>query len=192
MANLEEILHAVGLARAAGAEQIVLLKCTSSYPAPDESMQLATIPALAAATGCIVGLSDHTMATVAPVVAVTLGASVVEKHFTLSRADGGPDSHFSLEPQEFRQLVEQVRQTERMIGEARFGPGVAEEGSIVFRRSLYVVADVAAGEALTRANVRSIRPGNGMSPGHLDLVLGRKATRAIARGTPLDWTHITT
>ena len=192
MASLEEILHALQIARSAGAEHIVLLKCTSSYPAPDDSMQLATIPALAASTGCMVGLSDHSMGTVAPIVAVTLGACVIEKHFTLSRANGGPDSHFSLEPDEFRQLVHQVRQAERMMGEPGFGPGVAEEGSLVFRRSLYVVADVAAGEALTRANVRSIRPGNGLSPSYFDLVLGRKATRAIARGTPLEWNHITT
>jgi N-acetylneuraminate synthase len=192
MASLEETLHALGVARGAGAERIILLKCTSSYPAPDDSMQLATIPALETATGCMVGLSDHSLGTVASVVAVTFGACVIEKHFTLSRATGGPDSHFSLEPDEFRQLVEQVRQAERMIGEPRFGPGVAEEGSIVFRRSLYVVADVGEGEELTRTNVRSIRPGYGMSPSYLDVVLGRKAIRAIARGTPLDWTHIAT
>jgi pseudaminic acid synthase len=191
MATLEEILHAVSVARGAGAENIVLLKCTSSYPAPDESMSLATIPTLAAATECLVGLSDHSLGTVAPVIAVTLGACVVEKHLTLSRSDGGVDSHFSLEPQEFRELVEGVRKGQQMIGTPRFGAGVAEEGMTVFRRSLYVVSDVEAGEPLTRANVRSIRPGQGLSPCYLDLVLGRKATRAIARGTPLDWTHIT-
>jgi pseudaminic acid synthase len=191
MANLEEILHAVAVARSAGAEHIVLLRCTSSYPAPDDSMQLMTLPALSAATRCLVGLSDHSLGIVAAVVAASLGACVIEKHFTLSRSDGGVDSHFSLEPQEFRELVDNVRRAERMLGEARFGPGVAEEGSIAFRRSLYVVADVGAGEALTRDNVRSIRPGYGLSPKYLDLVIGRKATRAIERGTPLDWIHIT-
>jgi pseudaminic acid synthase len=191
MANLEEILHAVAVARSAGAEHIVLLRCTSSYPAPDESMQLVTLPALAAATGCLVGLSDHSLGIVAAIVAASLGACVIEKHFTLSRADGGVDSHFSLEPQELKELVDGVRRAERMLGEARFGPGVAEEGSVAFRRSLYVVADVDAGETLTRDNVRSIRPGYGLSPKYLDLVIGRKATRAIERGTPLDWVHIT-
>lgn len=192
MANLEEILHAVAVARSGGAEHIVLLRCTSSYPAPDESMQLVTLPALESATGCLVGLSDHSLGTIAGIVAVSLGACVIEKHFTLSRADGGVDSHFSSEPEEFKELVEGVRRAQRMLGEAEFGPGAAEEGSVVFRRSLYVVADVGAGEALTRANVRSIRPGYGLSPKYLDLILGRKATRPIERGTPLDWTHITT
>lgn len=191
MAILEEILHAVGIAQAAGAENIVLLKCTSSYPAPDDGMHLLTLPALEAATGRLVGLSDHSMGTVASVVAVTLGACVIEKHFTLSRAEGGIDSHFSLEPQELRQLVDQVGRTRQMLGGVRFGPGAADEGSVVFRRSLYVVEDVSPGDVLTRANVRSIRPGHGLSPRYLELILGRKATRAVARGTPLEWAHIT-
>jgi pseudaminic acid synthase len=192
MASLEEIMHALSIAREAGAEHIVLLKCTSSYPAPDAAMHLAALPALEVATGCLVGLSDHSMGTVAAVVAVTLGACVIEKHLTLSRADGGVDGHFSLEPDEMRRLVEDVRRARLMFGEAQFGPGVADEGSVVFRRSLYVVADVAAGEVLTRDNVRSIRPGHGLSPRFLDLFLGKPATQPIARGTPLSWSHITT
>lgn len=192
MASLEEIIHAVAVARAAGAEDIVVLKCTSSYPAPDESMHLVTLPVLEAATGCPVGLSDHSIGAVASVAAVALGACVIEKHFTLSRAGGGVDSHFSMEPEELRELVGQVRRTQQMLGEVRFGPGAADEGSVVFRRSLYSVADISRGELLTRANVRSIRPGHGLSPKYLELVLGRRATRAIARGTPIDWVHITT
>lgn len=191
MASLEEILHAVSVAREAGGNDIVLLKCTSSYPAPDDSMNLRTLPALAEATGCLVGLSDHSMGTVASIVATTLGACVIEKHFTLSRADGGVDSHFSLEPQELRQLVEEVRRTRQMLGSVRFGPGASDEGSVVFRRSLYAVADIAPGEVLTRDNVRSIRPGHGLAPRYLDLVLGRKATRTVPRGTPIDWSQIT-
>lgn len=191
MASLEEILHAISVARAAGGKDIVILKCTSSYPAPDDSMNLRTLPSLEAATGCLVGLSDHSMGTVASIVATTLGACVIEKHFTLSRADGGVDSHFSLEPEELRQLVEEVRRTRQMLGSVRFGPGAADEGSVVFRRSLYAVADIAPGEVLTRDNVRSIRPGHGLAPRYLDLILGHKATRAVPRGTPIDWAHIT-
>jgi N-acetylneuraminate synthase len=193
MASLEEIMHAVSVIRGVAGKdaQIVLLKCTSSYPAPDAAMNLATIPLLGAATGCAIGLSDHSLGTAAPVVAVTLGACLIEKHFTLSRADGGVDSHFSLEPHEFRQLVTDVRRAQSMIGQPGFGPSVAEEGNIVFRRSLYVVKDVAAGEAFTDENVRSIRPGYGLSPRFLELVLGRAAVRNITRGTALAWDHVT-
>jgi len=187
MATLEEVAHAVSVLRSAGAPDVVLLRCTSSYPAPDDSLNLATIPVLAAVTGCLVGLSDHTLGTAAPVVAVTLGACLVEKHLTLSRSDGGVDSHFSLEPREFSAMVADVRRAEAMMGTPTFGAGVAEEGSIVFRRSLYVVKDVAARDVFTSENVRSIRPGYGLPPRYLDVVLGKSATRAAARGTPLTW-----
>jgi pseudaminic acid synthase len=190
MANLEEIAHAVATLEAAGASNVILLKCTSSYPAPDESMNLRAIPLLAAATGKIVGLSDHSLGVIAPIVAVTMGARVIEKHFTLLRADGGVDSHFSLEPREFEQMVEGVRRAQSMLGAPKLGPGVMEEGSTVFRRSLYVVENVAAGEVLTTANVRSIRPGYGLSPKYLELVLGHRATQPIERGTPLTWAHV--
>jgi pseudaminic acid synthase len=187
MATLEETAHAVATLRAAGCAEVILLRCTSSYPAPDASLMLATIPRMAAAFDCPVGLSDHSLGTTAPVVAVALGACLVEKHLTLRRADGGVDSHFSLEPDELRALVREVRRAEAMIGEAAFGPGVAEEGNIAFRRSLYVVEDVAEGGRFTERNVRSIRPGYGLSPRYMDVVLGKKATRRVTRGTPLSW-----
>jgi pseudaminic acid synthase len=187
MATRAEIAHAVELLREEGASQIVLLKCTSAYPAPDGAMHLSTIPALAASTGCLVGLSDHSLGITAPVVAVSLGACVIEKHVTLDRAAGGVDSHFSLEPAEFAELVLEVRRAEAMMGQPTFGAGLAEEGNVVFRRSLYVVEDVGAGEPFTTRNVRSIRPGFGMAPRFLDVVVGRSARRAVARGTPLTW-----
>lgn len=185
MATLEEIGHAVGVLRAEGVTELILLRCTSSYPAPDATMHLRTIPVLAAATGCPVGLSDHSLGLVAPVVAVTLGAVMIEKHFTLDRAAGGVDSHFSLEPAELRELVLAVERADQMLGAPTFGAGVAEEGSVTFRRSLYLVEDVAAGEAFTDRNVRSIRPGLGLSPRLAGMVLGRRATRAAPRGTPM-------
>jgi pseudaminic acid synthase len=191
MASLEEIAHARDVLVQAGAREIVFLKCTSSYPAPDGAMRLATIPVLGLVTGCPVGLSDHSTGTAAAVVAVTLGACLIEKHFTLSRADGGIDSHFSLEPDEFSALVRDVRRAEAMIGTPAFGLGAAEEGNIVFRRSLYAVAPVAAGERLSPDNVRAIRPGFGLSPRYTDIVLGSRASRDIAPGTPLSWDDVT-
>ena len=137
--------------------------------------------------GCPVGLSDHSLGAVAPIVAVALGAVMIEKHFTLSRADGGVDSHFSLEPEEFATLVRDVRRAEAMTGRPSFGAGAAEEGSVAFRRSLYVTADVAAGEVLTGQNVRSVRPGHGLAPRYASLVYGRRATRAAIMGTALTW-----
>lgn len=187
MATLEEIAHAVERLRQGGCTQLILLRCTSSYPAPDDSMNLAAIPFLASVFGCPVGLSDHSMGTTAPVVAVTLGAQLIEKHFTLSRADGGVDSHFSLEPSEFAELVEQVRRAESMRGSASFGVNSAERTGVLFRRSLYVVEDIEEGVPLSRSNVRAIRPGHGLPPEHLRAVLGFRAPRRLERGTPLTW-----
>ena len=187
MASVEEVAHAIGVLREAGTGDLVLLKCTSSYPAPDGAMNLAGMAALATIGQCPVGLSDHSLGIVAPVVAVTLGASVIEKHFTLDRSAGGVDSHFSLEPAEFQAMAEAVGRAEAMIGSPRFGPGLAEEGSLTFRRSLYVVNDVAPGDLLTVDNIRSIRPGFGLSPRHASVVLGRRATRPAERGTPVTW-----
>jgi N-acetylneuraminate synthase len=187
MATQEEIAEAVEAARSAGATQLALLKCTSAYPAPAEEMNLRTIGHLAETFGVPVGLSDHTQGIAVPSVAVALGACIVEKHFTLSRCIPGPDSAFSLEPHEFRAMVEAIRTAEKALGEARYGAGPREEASRVYRRSLFVVADVKAGELFTTANVRSIRPGHGLAPKHLDAVLGRRAACDITRGTPLEW-----
>lgn len=191
MANLSEIDEAVRAIRAEGNDQIVLLKCTSSYPAPPEEANLHTIPHLAEAFGVAAGLSDHTMGFAVPVAAVTLGARVIEKHFTLSRSEPGPDSAFSMEPHEFRQMVDAVRMAEKALGQVNYGPTDKEIASRVFRRSLFVVRDMKAGETFTAENVRSIRPGYGLHTRHLDEVLGSKASRDIARGTPLSWEFIT-
>lgn len=187
MATLAEIDEAVATIRRAGNRQLALLKCTSAYPAPPESMHLRTIPHLTAAFGVPAGLSDHTMGSAVPVAAVALGACIIEKHFCLSRSEGGPDSAFSLEPAELRQLVRDVRMAEKALGRVDYGVSPAEQASRTFRRSLFAVAPIAAGEIFTAHNVRSIRPGHGLAPKHLPEVLGRQAARAIERGTPLSW-----
>lgn len=187
MATLAEIAEAMDTARSAGAHEIVLLKCTSAYPADPSDMHLATIPHLAEAFGVPAGLSDHTLGIAVPVASVALGACVIEKHYTLRRADGGPDSSFSLEPDELAKMVREIRVAERAIGRVRYGAGDAERGNVVFRRSLFVVRDVRAGETFTSENVRSIRPGHGLAPRTLGQVIGRRASRDIARGTPLSW-----
>jgi pseudaminic acid synthase len=190
MATLEEIEEALQSARAAGATQIALLKCTSAYPAPAEEMNLLTIPEMLRRFGVPVGLSDHTLGIAAPVAAVVLGACIVEKHLTLSRSTPGPDSAFSLEPHEFKEMVNAVRTAEKALGEVHFGGSGKEIASRIFRRSLFVVEDVKQGEAFTEANVRSIRPGNGLHPRHLTEVLGKNAAQGIKRGTPLRWEFV--
>ena len=169
------------------AHQLALLKCTSAYPAPPEEMNLRTIPHLAEAFNVPIGLSDHTLDIAVPVAAVALGACIIEKHFTLSRDMPGPDSAFSLQPDEFKAMVEGVRTTEKALGKVRYEPTEREKASRVFRRSLFVVKDMKAGEVFTEENVRSIRPGHGLPPKHLQDVLGRRAAKDIERGTPLGW-----
>jgi pseudaminic acid synthase len=190
MASLEEIADAVAAARQAGAGPLALLKCTSAYPAPAEAMNLRTLPDLATRFGVPVGLSDHSLGLTVPLAAVALGACLVEKHFCRSRREPGPDSGFSMEPQEFADMVAAVRVAERALGEVRYGPGPHELESVRFRRSLWVVADVAAGEALSPDKVRSLRPAGGLACKHLPEVLGRRARASIARGTPLAWEHL--
>ena len=187
MATAGEIEEAMLSAREAGAAQIALLKCTSAYPAPAEEMNLRTIPEMARRFGVPVGLSDHTMGIAAPVAAVALGACIIEKHLTLSRSVPGPDSAFSLEPHEFKAMVDAVRTTEKALGEVNFGVSGKEEASRVYRRSLFVVQDVKKGEAFTAENVRSIRPGHGLHTRHLAEILGKPAARDTERGTPLSW-----
>jgi len=190
MATLEEIEEAITTARAAGAKEIALLKCTSAYPAPPAEIHLRTLPHLAATFDIPVGLSDHTLGTTVPIAAVALGACLIEKHLTLSRADGGVDAAFSLEPEEFRAMAEAVRTAEQTLGKVQYIPTAAEERNQVFRRSLFVVRDVRAGERFTPDNVHSIRPSYGLHTRYLDCVLGHPAAKDILRGTPLDWSLI--
>ena len=187
MANLEEIDDAVGVIHSQGNEQLALLKCTSAYPTPPSEMNLHTIPHLAERYQLPVGLSDHTLDNVVPVTAVALGACIIEKHFILSRQEGGPDSTFSLEPHEFRAMVDAVRTTEAALGKVNYEVTESEVASRVFRRSLFVVQDMQPGDVFTEQNVRSIRPGYGLAPKYLADVLGRTATCPVPRGTPLSW-----
>lgn len=187
LANLGEIAEAV---EAAGNVPLALLHCVSGYPTPPEDCNLRTIPHLAEAFGVTAGLSDHTHGIAVPVAAAVVGASIVEKHFTLSRADGGVDSAFSLEPAEFKAMAAAVRTASAAMGRVDYGVQPSEAGGRDYRRSLYVVADVAAGEPLTAATVRSIRPGFGLAPKHLPEVLGRPAARPLRRGEPLDWSMV--
>lgn len=198
MASLVEIKEAVETARDAGVIDITLLKCTSAYPAKPEETNLLAIPiglqyfVLQKPMGykVSVGLSDHTMGITAPIVAVALGATMIEKHFTLSRNEPSLDSSFSLEPDEFRAMVEGVREAAKMLGERKIGATEQEASSKVFRRSLFVVEDIKKGEEFTEKNVRSIRPGYGLLPKHLSTVLGNKARINIERGTPLKWEFV--
>jgi N-acetylneuraminate synthase len=190
MATLGEVEEAIQAARNAGATQIALLKCTSAYPAPPDEMNLRTIPHLAEAFSVPVGLSDHTLRIAVPVAAVALGACIIEKHFTLSRDIPGPDSAFSLEPHEFKAMVEAIRTAEKAVGTVHYGVSETEAGSRVLRRSLFVVKDVKVGEQVTAENVRSIRPGYGLHPRYLNNVLNREFTENIYKGTPLMWTMI--
>ena len=187
MADEGEIADALAAAERGGAAGVALLKCTSAYPSPPDALHLRTLQGMSEAFGVPVGLSDHTLDDVAVISSVALGACIIEKHFTLARADGGPDGAFSLEPAEFRAMVDAVRRTEQALGEVRYGANEAEAETRRFRRSLFVVEDVAPGEAFTERNVRSIRPGAGLAPKHLPEVLGRRAARAATRGTPLSW-----
>lgn len=190
MATLAEIDEAVHAAREAGAKEIALLKCSSAYPALPDEMNLRTIPHMAEAFGLPVGLSDHTLGIAVPVAAVALGACIVEKHFTLSRAVPGPDSSFSLEPHEFKAMVEAIRVAEKVLGEVNYTVTEKEAASRVFRRSLFVVKDMKAGDIFTTDNLRSIRPGQGLHTRNLNHVLGKKALQDIKRGDPLSWIHI--
>lgn len=187
MATVAELDASVRAARAAGCQDLVLLKCTSTYPATPANSNLLTIPHLRELFACEVGLSDHSLGVGAAVASVALGATVIEKHFTLRRADGGVDAAFSMEPEEFRVLVEESERAWQALGRIQYGASAAEAKSLLFRRSLYVVRDIEAGEVLTGDNVRAIRPGLGLPPGQLDLVLGKRVTRAVRRGTPLSF-----
>jgi len=187
MATPAEIDEAVRTARSCGNDQIILLKCTSTYPATAENTNVSTIPHLRAMSGCEVGLSDHTMGCGVSVAATALGAVLIEKHFTLSRADGGVDSEFSMEPRELAQLREETERAWQAIGQVRYGDVPSEDASRTFRRSLYIARDLSAGEIIDDKAIRSIRPGFGLAPKHLDNLIGKRVARDVARGTPASW-----
>jgi len=187
MATVAELDDAVGAAREAGCKDLILLKCTSTYPATAANTNILTIPHLRELFGCEVGLSDHTMGIGVSVASVALGATVIEKHFTLNRADGGVDSRFSMEPPEITQLVVESKRAWQALGQVSYGATEKEKKSLAFRRSLYVVKDLKTGELLTRDNVRAIRPGLGLPIKYLGMVLGKTVTRDVKRGTALGW-----
>ena len=191
MATVSDIDEAVRTAREAGCKDIVLLKCTSTYPATPEDTNLLTIPHMRALFDCEVGLSDHTFGIGAGVASVALGATVIEKHFTLARADGGVDSTFSMEPAEMAALVIETERAWMALGGVYYGLTEKEKNSLVFRRSLYVAEDLAAGDALTERNLRIIRPGLGLPPKYFETLIGKRVGRAVRKGTPMSWDLLT-
>jgi len=190
MATIAELDETVKAARAAGCKSLVLLKCTSTYPATPENSNLLTIPHMSKLFGCEVGMSDHTMGIGTSVAAVALGATIIEKHFTLDRSDGGVDSTFSLEPSEFTQLVIETERAWQSLGKVSYGATKAEATQVTKRRSIYIVEDLKAGDVLTKDNLRCIRPGHGLPPKHYDALLGRALKCDVKKGTPVDWNLI--
>lgn len=187
MASLREIEEAIECAQTNGASEIVLLHCVSGYPAATQDYNLKTIPDLAARTGLPIGLSDHSIGNVTAISAVSLGACLIEKHFTLDRNAGGPDDSFAIEPEELLALCSDVSSAANALGSVHYGTVDSESQNLLFRRSLFVIQDIKAGEKITKSNVRSIRPGNGLLPKHLPAVLGRRAAKDLTAGMPLEW-----
>jgi N-acetylneuraminate synthase len=187
MASIAELDDTVKAAREAGCRDLILLKCTSTYPANASNTNILTIPHLRELFGCEVGLSDHTMGVGVSVASIALGATVIEKHFTLNRNDGGVDSNFSMEPIEMEQLVLETERAWQAMGQISYGATEAEQKSIVFRRSLYIVQDLKSGDVLTKDNVRAIRPGLGLPTKYLDVVLNKTLNRDVVKGTALSW-----
>lgn len=187
MATVAELDETVRAAREAGCDDLILLKCTSTYPATPENTNIVTIPHMRELFGCEVGLSDHTMGIGVSVASVALGASVIEKHFTLSRADGGVDSAFSMEPHEMTQLVTESERAWQALGNVGYGPTEMEKRSLMFRRSIYIAEDIKAGAILTRDNLRCVRPGMGLPPKYFDVLLGRRVNQDVKRGSPMEW-----
>lgn len=187
MASIAEIYEAVQVAQNAGCRNIILLKCTSTYPATPDDTNILTIPHMRNLFKCEIGISDHTMGIGVAIAAVAQGATVVEKHFTLSRAEGGVDSAFSIEPEELRNLVVETERAWQSLGDVKYGPSQLEQNSLIFRRSLYISEDINSGDILTPNNLRCIRPGLGLAPKYYDLLLGKRVNQNIKRGTPVDW-----
>lgn len=190
IAYLEDIERAIRVCKEVGNEQVILLKCTSTYPSPYEDMNLKVIPNMAEVFDCVAGLSDHSMGSAVAVASVALGAKMVEKHLTLSRADGGPDAAFSMEPDEFKRMVDEIRIAEKALGKVTYELTEQQKRSREDGRSLFVVKDIKAGEMFTEENVRSIRPAFGMHTMYYDEVLGQKAKTDLVKGTPMDWKYI--
>jgi pseudaminic acid synthase len=190
MATVAELDETVRAAREAGCKDLILLKCTSTYPATPLNTNILTIPHMREMFGCEIGLSDHTMGIGVSVASIAMGATVIEKHFTLNRADGGVDSTFSMEPAEMAQLVIETERAWQALGKVSYGATEAEKKSIQFRRSLYIVADMKAGEVLSTENVRAIRPGLGLPTKYLEIVLGKSITKDVKRGTAVSWDMI--
>lgn len=190
MATVAELYEAVSIAREAGCKDIILLKCTSTYPASAEDTNLLTIPHMRELFQCQVGLSDHTIGIGVAIASIALGATVIEKHFTLSRAEGGVDSAFSMEPDEMKMLVEESFKAWQSMGTIKYGPTKKENASAVFRRSIYIVKDIKKGEKFTPENIRIIRPGMGLPPKYYDIILGKKSSSDIKRGTPMKWEFV--
>lgn len=190
LATLGETEAAVRTAQENGCEELVLLHCISSYPAPSDQSNLRTLPHLVECFGVVGGLSDHTNGTATSVASIALGGAVIEKHFTLARSDGGPDAEFSLEPEEFKRLVEDCKNAWTSLGDVNYGTKPAEEGNQIFRRSVYVTRDIAKGEMFTLDNIRSIRPGFGLPPATLPDLLGKRASRDIEFAEPMDWSMV--
>ncbi|KYD06542.1 pseudaminic acid synthase [Bacillus atrophaeus] len=190
MATVAEIDETIRAAKEAGCKELILLKCTSTYPASPENTNISTIPHMKELFNCQVGLSDHTMGTGVAVASVALGATVIEKHFTLSRADGGVDSAFSLEPPELKELVVETERAWQALGQITYGPTDKEKASLKFRRSIYVTNDIKAGDMFTKENIKVVRPGYGLEPKYFDLIIGRTAKKHISAGTPLEWDSI--
>ena len=187
MASIAELDETVRTARKHGCKDIVLLKCTSAYPAAPEDANLLTIPHMRELFQCEVGISDHTMGIGASIASVALGATVIEKHFTLSREEGGVDSAFSMEPHELRTLVNETKTAWEVLGRVHYGPTKNEEDSMKFRRSLYISKDISKGDVLSKENVKSVRPGYGLAPRYFDVIIGKRVNRNVKRGTPLEW-----
>lgn len=190
MATLEDMQDVASVMQQANNPNLILLKCTSTYPAEPKNSHIRSIPDMKSKIGCLVGLSDHTMGVGVALASIGLGACLIEKHFTLRRSDGGVDSAFSMEPEEFHLLVEESRKAAISLGEIHYGPSDAERASLAFRRSLYVVADLKVGTELSPKNLRAVRPGLGLSPKFWDDVIGKKVLVDIKSGTPLAWEHI--
>lgn len=187
MSSLDELRLAIKTLRKNGVSEIAILHCVSSYPVHPEEMNLATIPDIKKKFKVVTGLSDHSLGISAAIAAVALGASIIEKHFTLKRSDGGPDANFSLEPEELKEMVKLIREAEKATGKVQYNPQKKESENLVFRRSLFAVKDIKKGKKLTRENVRCIRPGYGLAPKFLSKILGKKSKKSIKRGTPLAW-----